>query len=373
MRILHTVQRYHPDSGGSEEVVRQISERLAAWGHEVTVATGASAQPRPAFIGGVRVESFDIAGNRVDGTRGDTQRFASFVRSADVDVIMNYAAQIWSTDLVFPLLGDLRARTVLVPCGYSQLRNPRFARYFEDLPGILRAYDAVVYLSPSYIDATFGASHGLTNGQVIPNGADPGEFTREVRGRFRTAHGIGVRPLILNVSNHSTLKNHRFFWNCAGLVADLAVQPVLVASAYHTGPKKWLRECYGECRWRGFSGAGLVLEDLPRPQVADVYADADVFVFGSRVECSPLVMFESFASRTLFITTNCGNVSDFGEIACIVEDERAAAAVVRDYVAHADQYAARVERGFEAVRTRLNWDQIAREYLALYTELTRRS
>lgn len=373
MRILHTVQRYHPDSGGSEEVVRQISERLAAWGHEVTVATGASAQSRPAVIRGVRVESFDVAGSQVDGIRGEAQRFASFVRGAEVDVIMNYAAQIWSTDLVLPLLKDLRAKTVLVPCGYSQLRNPRFARYFEDLPGFLRGYDAVIYLSPNYIDTAFGASHGLTNGRVIPNAADLGEFARAVPGRFRAAHRIGGRPMMLNVSNHSALKNHRFFWNCARMLADLGVQPVQVASAYFPGPQKWLRECYAECRWRGLSGAGLVLEDLPRPQVADAYTDADVFVFGSRVECSPLVMFESFASRTLFVTTDCGNVSDYDGIACIVEDERGAAQVVRDYLAHPERYAARVEHGFDAVRTRLNWDQIAREYLSLYTELIRRS
>src|SRR5262249_25311677 len=40
LRIVHTVQMYHPHVGGSEEVVKQLSERLAARGHSVTVATG---------------------------------------------------------------------------------------------------------------------------------------------------------------------------------------------------------------------------------------------------------------------------------------------------------------------------------------------
>ena len=39
MKILHTVELYHPSQGGMQEVVKQISERLVKLGHEVTVAT----------------------------------------------------------------------------------------------------------------------------------------------------------------------------------------------------------------------------------------------------------------------------------------------------------------------------------------------
>jgi len=33
-------------------------------------------------------------------------------------------------------------------------------------------------------------------------------------------------------------------------------------------------------------------------------------MFGSNLECAPLVMYESFASKTAFVTTNAGNVRD---------------------------------------------------------------
>jgi glycosyltransferase involved in cell wall biosynthesis len=39
MRLLHVVQRYHPYRGGSELVFAELSERLAAEGHAVTVYT----------------------------------------------------------------------------------------------------------------------------------------------------------------------------------------------------------------------------------------------------------------------------------------------------------------------------------------------
>uniref|UniRef100_UPI00404774C9 hypothetical protein n=1 Tax=Algoriphagus sp. TaxID=1872435 RepID=UPI00404774C9 len=39
MKILHTFGFYFPSVGGAQEVVKQLSGRLAEHGHEVTVAT----------------------------------------------------------------------------------------------------------------------------------------------------------------------------------------------------------------------------------------------------------------------------------------------------------------------------------------------
>jgi glycogen synthase len=37
MKILHTVEFYSPSTGGAQEVVKQLSERMAEKGHVVTV------------------------------------------------------------------------------------------------------------------------------------------------------------------------------------------------------------------------------------------------------------------------------------------------------------------------------------------------
>ena len=46
--------------------------------------------------------------------------------------------------------------------------------------------------------------------------------------------------------------------------------------------------------------------------------DADLHLSGSHLECAPLVMYESFAARTPFVTTDVGNVSDHKEYLRIV-------------------------------------------------------
>ena len=97
--------------------------------------------------------------------------------------------------------------------------------------------------------------------------------------------------------------------------------------------------------------------------------DADVFLFGSQVECSPLVMFESFASKTLFVTTNCGNVKDYDDIVCLVNNENEAIGVVREYAAHPERFRDRIEKGHALFLQSLNWKAIAKEYESLYLEL----
>jgi glycosyltransferase involved in cell wall biosynthesis len=372
MKILHSVQRYDPDVGGSEEVVKQLSEHLVAYGHEVVVATGASERRTSLEINGVRIEEFHCSGNAVEGMRGEVDRYRDFLRGFDADVMMNYAAQIWSTDLVFDLLPSLRMKKVFVPCGYSRLADPLFGSYFAALPEVLRSYDSVVYLSDNYQDARFAREHRLDNGIMIPNAASETEFSTPRKGAFRSKHALGDARLVLNVSNHSTLKNHSFFWRCLGKLHEYPLKPVLIGNAYTDGFRKWLSQCYAQCHLAALRSGALLMEDAPRADVVDAYADADVFLFGSKVECSPLVMFESFASRTLFVTTDCGNVRDYEEIACIVKDEEEAAAVLRDFFSHPEKYRDRVERGHALFLNSLNWDVIARRYESLYRGLLSR-
>jgi glycosyltransferase involved in cell wall biosynthesis len=371
VKILHTVQRYYPDSGGSEEVVKQLSERLAAKGHDVTVATSETALRSESVINGVNIKGFRCSGNIVEGIQGDIEEFRDFVRCGDFDIIMNYAGQIWSSDLLFDLLPTLRAKKVFVPCGYSRLHDSKFTEYYKKMPQVLRLYDKVIYLSENYIDAAFAKQHSLNNGQVIPNGANLSEFEGIRKGKFRDNHDITNETMLINISNHSVLKNHKLFWNCVSGLKNDHTRSILISNPYKEGLRKWLKECYTECRLNSIRYDTLILENANRKTIAEALTDADVFIFGSKVECSPLVMFEAFASKTLFITTDCGNVRDYEDIAVIVENERQATDVVRLFQKSPDKYIYRIEKGFEVVQNKLNWDVIASSYETLYHSLCR--
>jgi hypothetical protein len=97
MNILHTVEFYSPHVGGAQEVVKQISERLARRGHSVTVATTRISGRPKGPVNGVHVEEFAVSGNEVSGFRGEVERYQDFLLGSGFDIMMNYAAQQWPT------------------------------------------------------------------------------------------------------------------------------------------------------------------------------------------------------------------------------------------------------------------------------------
>src|SRR4051812_42386435 len=176
MRILHAVEFYPPSVGGVQAVVRQVSERVAARGHDVTVATSAHPERIDTVINGVKVAEFDVRGNEVRGMQGDVDGYRRYVTEGDFDVVMTYAAQQWTTDALLPVVDQIRSRTVLAPCGFSALHDPAYASYFAHLGEDLNRFDELIFHSDTYQDIQFARDAGAERLTVIPNAADEREF-----------------------------------------------------------------------------------------------------------------------------------------------------------------------------------------------------
>ncbi len=395
MRILHTCWTYWPLRDGVAATMERVSEGLAAAGHEVTVATGFEPERRGATShAGVHIREFRISGNEVQGIRGDTAAYTDFVRSFDGDVMLNYAAQICTTDLVFPLLPDLSCRKVIVPCGYSALRDPVYREYFARMPQRLALYDRAVYPSDCYQDKRFGDEHGLTNAVVIPNGAAEEEFL-EPRTGFREAYGITESLLFICVANLTGLKGqaevHEAFVRSG--VQDAALVFLgsdisrYVSGAMRTAPgslytarrranilRYELFESHLSGRRKRFdleSSPGtrsMVLAGVPRELVLAAYHEADLFLFGSKVECAPLVIYETMAAGTPWVSTPVGNVPELEGGVVVADADEMAEAIAR---LAADRGARERlgAQGREAWRERYTWESIVGRYEDLYAEL----
>jgi glycosyltransferase involved in cell wall biosynthesis len=365
MKILHTVEFYEPLKGGSEEVVRRISEHLAARGHEVTVATTHHAERTWTELNGVKVRGFAVRGNAARGITGDAQAYQEFIRSDRFDVILNFGAQTWTTDLTLPILSEVRCRKFLAPVGYSKLHHRRYRKYFRGLPGYLAHYDGLVYNSVNYRDWQFGDRHGLRHKSVIiPNGASREEFAAGAQD-FRQRYGITGRHMFLSVSNHYFAKGHRFILDAfhRGATADCSL--VIVGSRPHGHP--WY-SCHPICSWAAARDRRVILlSNLSREDVVGAYREADLFLFGSRVECSPLVMYESFAGRTPFITRNVGNVADHSDCLRLVDSSEGMAREIERYIADPEPYRTLAERAHALFLRDHSWDRIAERFERLYT------
>lgn len=385
MKILHTVESYLPARHGMAEVVRQLSEGLAERGHQVTVATSTDSKRDFDTLNGVRIQSFALSGNSIRGIQGPTDDYVRFVREGEFDLITCFAAQQWATDVLLPLIPQLSGKKVFVPTGFSALHDPDYAEYFAKMPDWLRSFDANVFLSDTYQDATFARQHGIANALLIPNGASREEFAPWPAPFLRKKVGIGsATTLVLHVGSYTGEKGHReaieIFLHAKIKNATLLFvgqNPGKIAKIlgrrrrYLDLPKHYL-----------LSNKRILSLALSRSDTVQAFKEADIFLFPSLIECSPIVLFEAAASGTPFLSTEVGNAREIAEWTggglliptefCNGRGHADLAAASRQLEAFVQDKAQREQMGASA-RTawqqRFTWEKITDRYERLYLDL----
>jgi len=135
--------------------------------------------------------------------------------------------------------------------------------------------------------------------------------------------------------------------------------------------------------WINLQGLGkkrILLLDPPRQDVLAAYQAADLFVFGSNVEYSPLVLYEAAASRTPFISLACGNAAEIaawtggGTIVPTIQKEQGYvdgeaeifAKHIFEMLTDETKRNLLAETGYRAWRENFTWNKIVSRYEKLY-------
>ena len=395
MRVLHCVESYYPFVSGASEVVRQLSERMVKAGHQVTVATRKLPERKAKTHNGVRIVEFDIkpastkSASIATGLIGETKKYQDFLKNGDFDIIMTYAAQQWTTDLMFEIMDNIKAKKILVPCGFSALHDPVFKGYFAKLPAYLKKFDACVYLSDDYRDIDFARQHKLANSHLIPNGADELEFEPPLpkARRAELQKKYGLRGLVLiSVGNITGEKGHQeLLWVFKRLPLP---RVTLVAASSKMPGIGWYDEFERQAKRintsRKFPGKRVVLIDgTKRKEVVDLMKASDMFVFFSNIEASPLVLFEANAAGLPFVASNAGNSAEIAKWTgggVIVKSHPKAEGRVGVDLKDALWKVTRLglnlvlrrrlgRRGRQAWQAKFTWEKLTKDYLKLYEDL----
>ncbi len=438
MKLLFCCESYWPHRGGVQEVMRQIAERMAALGHDVGVATRVHPDRKTDIHNGVRIHAFDVTGNLVTGIRGEVDHYREFLTDFDGDAILIKAAQQWSFDALWPVVDQIKARKVFVPCGFSSFYEPSFKEYFRQLPEVLRKFDHLIFYAEHYRDIDFARANGITNFSIIPNGASEIEFEQRSRqdGRFRRELGIPANDLVfLTVGAPISAKGHETVADAFAKVDTAGRGATLILNGNWPPPgRRWTADRFRAVLQRftrldsmrkgvrlfqeaGFNGVidrlfpkppkktsvvnvstttpietetsstarvpasapaqkTVLRLNLPREKVVDAFFEADLFVFASIVEYSPLVLFESAAAGTPFLTVPVGNASEIvrwtgGGWVCQADvDDRGYVKVLPEVLAgemekgiRAPDYLRKLgEAGRQAWLDRFTWAKIAKCY-----------
>jgi glycosyltransferase involved in cell wall biosynthesis len=391
MKILHTVEAYYPSVGGMQEVVKQLSERLVTLGHDVTVATRKMPERKSCNLNGVKIVEFAVSGNEAYGMIGETQKYADFLVNSAFDVMTNFAAQQWATDVALEELDRIKAKKVFVPTGFSALYSWRYVDYFQAMKKRMKKYDMNVFLSDDYRDVNFAKENGIEKRMLIPNGAGADEFLPQ--SAFNIKERLGIPEdyrLIMHVGSHTGVKGHTE-------AIKIFKRANLKKSAFLlVGNFLWDSGCYRKCalaeRMTKWPIVGLppdkllLVRDLSRTETVAAYKAADVFLFPSNIECSPIVLFECMAAKTPFLTSDVGNAKEIigwsqsGEILPTVKDKggyhlshvniKKSAIMLEELLNDEKRRAAMAMNGFEAWQSSFSWEVITMRYEDLYKSLT---
>jgi len=294
----------------------------------------------------------------VRGMSGEVDRYRDFVLGFGADAILIKAAQQWSFDALWPVLDRIAARKVFIPCGFSGLHEPAFARYFAQMPDVLRKFDHLIFYAERYRDIDFCLAHGLTHLSVVPNGASETEFDGPPDPRFRARLGIapdafvfltvgspiamkgfapvaeafaaldtGGRPatLILNgrwphlpppgtppSAGSARVAKAASIAGRLGLTLRQEGLSGLVSLArrqrHRRDAARTIRRAIAHANAQ--AGKRVLCTDLRRPDVVEAFMAADLFILASVVEYSPLVLFEAVAAGTPFLSVPVGNAEE---------------------------------------------------------------
>ncbi|WP_435178022.1 glycosyltransferase family 4 protein [Halorussus sp. AFM4] len=354
MRILQVTPRYPPHTGGVETHVAEISRRLAARGHDVTVlaADAEEGLPRRETRDGVRVRR--LRGFAPGGAFHVAPGIARAVRRSDPDVV--HAHNYHSLPVFFAALGLVDApvlrrkagdvRFVVTPHYHggsaSDLRD-RLLSLYRPLGGwALRRADDLVAVS-EWERERLWADFGI-DAAVIPNGLDVERFsdaTPEER----------ERPYLLCVGR---LEAYKGVQHAIRALSELLEFDLLIA-----GSGNYRFELERVAREAGVGERVEFLGYVADERLPGLYAGAAAYLLLSEFEAYGMTVAEALASGTPCVVRTGSALDDWVSDAGVVGVDD----VSRDTVADA----VRTARGRDPDASRVvGWDAVADEIETVY-------
>lgn len=370
-----------------QEVVRQLSKRLATKGHTVTVATRKTTARNSKNIEGVQIVEFDIRGNLVEGISGEVEKYQQFLLSSHFDIVTFFAAQQWATDLALPLLNQIKGKKVSVPTGYSGFYIDKYQGYYEQMKTWIHGFDMNVYLSENYRDINFAKANGITNTLVIPNGAAEDEFLHpkqiDIRRKFEMPSS---HLLLLHIGSFTGIKGHREAIEIALKLRNQNITLLMIGNNLEKMKMVSLRYPIFSLRylWNQLFGKKRIITTfISREETVAAYKTADLFLFPSNIECSPIVLFEAAAAKLPFASSDVGNASEIalwteGGIVLPTQKNKSgysyvsvnkSVKLVDDLLDNKSKRHAMGEAAFANWKSKFSWEIIAKTYENMYLTL----
>jgi len=347
MEILQVTPRYPPHTGGVETHVAEISERLVARGHDVTVFTADAGDdvPRNHVRNGVRVRRF--SGFAPGGAFHVAPGIGPAVRRADPDVI--HAHNYHSLPAFFAALGTGDARFVVTPHYHggsaSDLRDHLLSLYRPLGGWALGRADEVIAVSKwerNRLREDFGVE-----ATVIPNGLCVERFA-EAKPEERD------RPYLLCVGR---LEEYKGVQHAIRALPELPEYDLLVA-----GSGEYRSELERVTNEEGVADRVEFLGFVADERLPGLYAGASAYLLLSSFEAYGMTVAEALASGTPCVVRTGSALDDWAVNSEVAAIDRPSPEEVADAVGE-------VRERIPDATDLLDWEEVTERVVARYDAL----
>lgn len=324
-KILLTTSTYPPINSGLGNVVQQLAKFIAEQGWEVVVATGGVSRGQyrdPASD--VLIEQFNIQGadSIAQPLQGDVDGYVDYLRKSKFDIVLMNAWQIWSTDLVLSHHTEIDGKKILYShcissnsiIGKSALRSIirylAWRPYWWSMSKKMQLLDGIIFLEASGCDARFDditlATRLGVKQMVVPNSISELAWFILNAGPKKFLERDGI----LSVGAYDWQKGHDFVLRAyANSALKNRVSLDICGQKYST----FTQELQNLASHLGLDPKYVHFhEALSQAELLERYSNARLFVYGSHTECQPLVILDSMATGTPFISRSTGSIPSMG-------------------------------------------------------------
>lgn len=356
MRVLHTIQRYWPARGGAEILLEEISNRLAADGHHVTVITTDALDfelfwdpsrrrttQQEEWHQGVRILRFPVRYLPIPHLSYPAWRrllwLLSALRPIPVQVLSRLARltpwvpDLWhwlaSTDESFDLVTGMTicfeplleaglrfARRQGIPFAICPLTHlgagaepgqDALSRFYtmRHQVNLVRSSDAVVVLTPS--EGAFYEQKGIAKKRILiaGPGIDPANVLGGNRQRFRQQHNLSG-PIVAFLSAMAYDKGTIHLVEAMRLLWQAGSQAELVLAGAVLSPFQRYLTGLPESDHQRLHVLGFVTEE----EKHDLLAACDIFAMPSRTDSFGIAYLEAWLYEKPVIGARTWGISD---------------------------------------------------------------
>lgn len=280
----------HKHIGGSEAVLKYISERLVkSYNYEVIVYS--YSVQSPFSENGVKYTSCKKGNDLI-------------TQINENDHIYVYSDSFWGWDTIVESIDKVAPAVSVALVGAYHMQS--HSEIFNLLKENIDKFNLITHsaITPDY---KWCIDKGLPV-KVIPNGVNIEEFEQNTI-NFREKYNIKEKYVILNVGNYFYGKGFELLPKICNRISTF-MHDFIILQISNTVKYSYDKIFFERTKKQSGGMNIRFFRDISREDVIAAFKNADTFLFTSKKEVAPLVILESIAAETPWLSMDVGNIGE---------------------------------------------------------------